>query len=150
MNVKIEILGVDKFLAGMAQIERGLTSLKPLWEACAKEFYRQESAHFAAAPFAPLSPAYARRKQAQYGNKPILQATGRLLKSLTVNQPPDSVHRITDTTAEFGSNVPYLTWHQTGTTNMPARPPIAEADEARYDTLMGEYVARLVKDAGFA
>jgi hypothetical protein len=39
-----------------------------------------------------LDPEYARRKRARYGDRPILQASGALMKSLTRRHAPGNVH----------------------------------------------------------
>jgi phage gpG-like protein len=143
-TINIDIQGLSRLHSGLSQVERGLTSLRSLWDRFAKEFYSEEKKLFAAAPWKPLTPAYEKRKRAKYGDKPILQATGRLLGSLTEQGAEGNVHRVDDQSAEFGSAVPYGVFHH------ESRPPLAEPDEDRYGTLAGEYVAGIAKAAGFA
>lgn len=84
--------------------------------------------------WAPLAASTVAEK-ARKGLRPeILQATGRMKESLT--RRFDSGHieelRGPDTLA-FGSRVPYAGYHQTGTSRMPRRRPIAltEGDKRR-------------------
>lgn len=58
----------------------------------------------------------------------ILQATGRLKDSLTRKFSSDHVERLSADSLAFGSSVPYGIYHQTGTSRMPSRPPLALSD----------------------
>jgi phage gpG-like protein len=63
----------------------------------------------------------------------ILQATGRLKDSLTRRFDPEHVERLSPDSLTFGSLVPYGIFHQTGTSRMPQRQPVAltEGDKVR-------------------
>lgn len=126
------------------RIERGLESLKPMWENFQSQFHAEETNHFANAPWEPLSRAYAERKQAEHGNKPLLQVTEDLMKSFTEAKVKGAVRRMDDLSAEFGSDIPYARFHQLGTSIMPARPPLADPDERVYGTLAGRYLETVV------
>ena len=140
----IEVMGLEGTIAAFLRLEDKLTKLKPLWEVFGKEFYSEEKSLFAEAPWKPLSPAYAKRKQQKYGDKGILRATDRLYNSLTEQGVEGNVHRVRDDGAEFGSSVPYGIFHK------ETRDPIAEPDEERYGTLAGEYVMEMIREAGFS
>ena len=142
--ITIEVLGTERMITGLEKVEHGLTSLRPLWELYGQEFYGQEKRLFALAPWTPLSPAYAKRKAAKYPGKGILRATDRLFHSLTGKGADGNVHRVDDDGAEFGSAVPYGVFHAL------SRPPLAEPDIGRYDTIAGKYVGDLIREAGFA
>lgn len=106
----------------VAEIFRDFTSV---FEKIAPRFYGIIRKRFRdeGPGFAPLSPRYAALKRRLYGDKTILRATDKLYESFTP-QSPGNINRITKTTAEFGSSVPYGIFHQQGTSRMPARPPI--------------------------
>lgn len=142
-TITIELVGLDRVQSGFTRIETGLTRLKPLFEEFGKEFYLEEKTLFDLAPWKPLSPAYAEQKRKKYGDKPILRATDRLYLSLTEQGTEGNVHRVGDQEAEFGSMVPYGVFHR------PTRDPMAEPDEDRYAMIAGQYVAEIVKEAGF-
>lgn len=97
--------------------------------------------------WAPLSPAYARRKRAKYGDRPILVASGRLRASLTTS--PD-VRRVDRDSMEVGSTVPYGVFHQRGTKRMPARPPVALPESFRRDAvrIFQRHLVESLRDAG--
>lgn len=142
-TIRIEIVGLDRALSGFGQLDEKLTKLKPLMQRFAKEFYSEEKSLFDAAPWKPLSPAYAERKRKKYGDKPILRATDRLWRSLTEEGTEGNIHRIRDDGADLGSGVPYGIFHQY------SRPPIAEPDEGKYTSLAEEYVREMIKQSGF-
>ena len=69
--------------------------------------------------WAPLSEKYAQRKEKKYPGKPILVASGRMKKSLLSNSNQGVM---TARTFQYGSDVPYSLYHQTGTSRgLPAR-----------------------------
>src|ERR1051326_1037463 len=144
----IEIIGLEKFLAGLDRVESGLTHLRPLMELFGKEFYSEEVSLFDTAPWTPLKPETEARKAKLYGGPSrILVATGTLLDSLTRQGATGNIHRVEDDGAEFGSAIPYGVFHATGTKNLPVRNPLAEPDEDRYATIAGEYAAETLRDA---
>lgn len=144
-TITIELVGLEKSIAGFQNLESRLTRLKPLMEIFGREFYAEETALFDRAPWTPLKPETEARKAKLYGGPSrILIATGTLFRSLTQQGAEGNVHRVSDDGAEFGSSVSYGIFH------VPTRNPIVDPpDEERYSTLAGEYVAEMVKDSGF-
>lgn len=71
-------------------------------------------------PWAPLARSTVRRKK----HSRILVDTGRLLGSLSSSDHTDAIRDIEDRYLAFGTSVPYAIYHQTGTSRMPARPPV--------------------------
>lgn len=145
----IETVNLSQVDAKFAALDRGIETLKPLWERFGKEFYSQETALFEAQPWAPLSPAYAAKKQETYGDKTILRATDALFRSLTEQGATGNIHRVNDLDAEFGSSDFKAMLHFKGTSRMPARDPLAEPNVDRYETIAGSYVEEIVRNAGF-
>lgn len=145
----IEISNLPQVDAHLARLSQGVEVLKPLWERFGKEFYSQEESLFNKAPWKPLSPAYAERKRQEFGSKSILRATDVLFTSLTRQGATGNIHRVDDMSAEFGSNDFKAMFHQFGTARMPARPPLAEPDIDRYDSLASVYLDEIIKKAGF-
>lgn len=141
--------GLDRFFAGLMRIDRELASLRPLWELCGREFYSQEIAWFASEPWVGLSAGYAKRKQEQFGSKPLLRATDVLFKSLTQQGAGGNIHQVDDLGAMFGTGDFKAPFHHTGTSRMPARDPFAPPDIDRYETIAGEYLGEMVSKAGF-
>lgn len=140
----VEIIGLERAMSGLASIESSFTRLSPLMELFGKEFYSQETSLFDKAPWAPLTPETEARKARLYGGPSrILVATGTLLGSLTKQGAEGNIHDVRDDGAVFGSGVHYGIFH------VPTRNPMAEPDEARYNTIAGEYAAETLREAGF-
>lgn len=116
--------------------------LEPDFEAIQQEQFDSEGARGEAGQWQPLSPAYAAWKAARFPGKPILQGTGRLRDSYVQRAHGEAYRRITPTSLERGSNVPHAGFHATGTSRMPARPPIGvrETDVQRWADQLGEWV----------
>tara|TARA_R100000808_G_scaffold3903_1_gene13268 strand:- start:321 stop:821 length:501 start_codon:yes stop_codon:yes gene_type:complete len=99
--------------------------------------FRSEGATGKSGKWAALSPKYRAWKQRTHGNKPILELSGRLKRSLTNPKSRDFVFTVTKSGFIMGSRVKYARFHMTGhrfkktgasgtyTQKMPARPPIS-------------------------
>lgn len=146
---QVEFIGAAEVDRGLANLDRRLSVLRPMYETFAEEFYKEEEELFATEPWEPLSDAYAISKAEQFGGKPLLRATDALYKSLTQPNAPGSIYIVDDTDAVFGSSDPKAILHQTGTRNMPARPPRAEPKMDTYRTLAGEYLVESLNESGF-
>lgn len=144
-----EFVGIGKLQTGLNTVEKKLDSLAPLWEKFGKEFYTEEIQLFDAQPWAPLSPAYAARKQRLFGSKPILRATDALFDSLTKQGATGNIHRISAKEAEFGSSDFKAMLHHVGAGRLPVRSPLAEPNVEEYATIAGEYMTDVLKSAGF-
>ncbi len=91
----------------------------------ARDWRQSNRAQFSllgAGQYPELSPAYARRKQRQYGNLPILVRSGRLRDSLTGRPNADSIQIITQTSLTMGTLVPYGIYHQSDVEPRPVIP----------------------------
>jgi len=111
-------------------VKLGLKDLTPVWGkvhevfiAFVKRVFETEGGYVGDA-WKPLSPAYAKWKARHTPNKGILQLRGQLFASLTEPQHSDHVFRSGPSWAEYGTRVLYAKFHQTGTRQMPRRPPI--------------------------
>lgn len=117
-------------------VQRRLTHLKaalddtePVWKEYAqwlriemREQFDTEGIHLGHNPWKPLSEKYKKQKDKRFPGAKILEATKTLLKSLT-EPGGKNIARWTRDTFEFGTEVDYFKYHQTGTRRMPARPP---------------------------
>lgn len=82
--------------------------------------------------WAPLTPAYAKRKPA---GLPILELTGRLRAAVTNSKSPFALRAYTATSMSFGTaGVPYASFHQTGTERKAAAPSAVFSLEAARET----------------
>ena len=92
----------------------------------------------------PLSPAYAAWKAIHYPGQPMLQRTGRLIESFEGG--PGAIRVVRPESLAFGSDIPYGTYHQTGTGRMPRRRIIDLTEEDR-TMIMREIQRYLVRVA---
>ncbi len=76
-------------------------------------------------PWEPLKPSTIAKK----GHSRILYETGTLMASLATVGGPGNISDIYDHGSAFGTDVEYAGFHQTGTSRMPARPPVGTNDE---------------------
>ena len=99
--------------------------LVPVLEAGVERQFDAEGTGPTAGPWAQLSAQYAAWKEDNYPGQPLLVATGALRDALTVD---GSAHALRDYSASmfnFGTQgLDYASFHQTGTSRMPARPPL--------------------------
>lgn len=90
------------------------------------------SGQYGSGGWAPLSESYAAWKARAFPGQPILVASGGLRASLTSSLDVDEVGA---RQARFGSRVKHGRYHQTGTSRMPARPPVALPEGFRRDAV---------------
>jgi phage gpG-like protein len=145
---------------GDVQLDRVLTRIisaskdlsKPFEEG-GEEFRDIEKERFDAEGFdwPPLAPGTVARKKRLYGDKPILRATDALYESLTIKGAAGNVSRVFPLMAEFGTNIFYAIFHQTGTSRMPAREVILfrEEDKHRFVRAIQRYMIATGQSAGF-
>ena len=130
---EIEIVGLNDLLAKFKGVEEGMLDFRQLgaWKAVASEFRKVEAEQFASegsrgesGAWKPLTPKYAAIKSRKWGNKPILQASGKGYQSLTQEGAEGSVYEESAQELTLGTTLKHMKPHQTGTSKMPARPPI--------------------------
>jgi phage gpG-like protein len=74
--------------------------------------------------WAPLSDSYEQVKQVRWPGRPLLVASGKLKEALTSSSSPFAKRVIAKDSFDFGTlGVEYASFHQTGTLQMPDRPP---------------------------
>lgn len=131
--IEINTIGDERFVRGFNRYAEDVQDWRPAFERIYENFLDIERRTFRAqgypARWKRLSPAYAAWKAKHYPGKPILQKTGRLMRSLTAKhqaEAQDTVKDIKKLRAEFGTRVPYAEAHQRGfpPRNLPARPPV--------------------------
>jgi phage gpG-like protein len=99
--------------------------------------------------WAPLSPAYARRKARRYPGRPILVRTTRMKRGFRWEARPRSLRVINRVMAgQKGRGRPRWHYHQEGTSKMPARPMLqfTDADRDRLHEFAEEHLREAVND----
>jgi phage gpG-like protein len=132
-NVSVDTTEVRKRFIGFRIRAKNFTpvlrwAFKQLQEAHLKNFASEGRA--SNSPWRPLDPEYASWKLEKYGNNGILVGRASdgsdLRASLIFSNTRGSIRNIITTgegtnSAEFGTDLPYAKFHQTGTRDMPAR-----------------------------
>jgi phage gpG-like protein len=137
LNFKIEVEGQAAFNRGFNEVTETISDLTPIWKPVQREFHKIEREQFesegskgASGQWQQLSQPYEQIKLEKYGSKPILEATGRLKRSLT-EENSDSIAEFGRQDAAFGTSVPYGRFHQKGNDRLPARAVISLSDRQK-------------------
>lgn len=134
ITVEADVSQVVEMFKG---IEAGMLDLRQLgaWKAVASEFRKVEKEHFGvegggrSGKWKPLTAKYAKAKQRRWGTQPILQASGKMYRSLTQAGAPGAVVEEGKQELAIGTSIKYAGYHQTGGKHLPARPPIDLTEE---------------------
>lgn len=120
------------------------------FEQIADNFYAGEGEMFSsggggAGGWAPLKDSTIARK----GSSEILVETGMLRDSLTTREGAFSRFGLQPKRLEMGSSVPYGAYHQTGTSRMPARPPVklTEKQKTEWMKYIHEHIVKAWRGA---
>jgi len=131
-KLSFDVSGVESVDRLLGDVLGATENLKPALEEIVDEFFdgnrivfqREGAVGGGFSKWAPLNPEYAEEKvRLGYPSK-ILQRTEDLKNSLTRRSDANAHSRITNSTAEMGTLVPYATYHKSGTKTMPKREPI--------------------------
>lgn len=150
MRITIESFGTTEFSRELLRVAERSDNMRPAFEALADDFYAVEREQFdsegarGGQRWPPLSPRYAARKRVLFGPKPILEASGRLRRSLTSKGTPGNVHKVTADEIVIGSRVDYGKYHQSTAprSQLRRRPPVVltEADKVRWVKKLQRYL----------
>jgi phage gpG-like protein len=154
----INTVGDERFVRGFNRYAQEVQDWRPAFEQIYDNFLDIERRNFRAQgyphPWKQLSPEYRQWKAVHYPGKPILQRTGRLMRSLTAKRQAgaqDTVKDIRKLRAEFGTQVPYARAHQQGhpPRNLPARPVVqlTERNKVFWSRIIQEWAYQKVKKA---
>ena len=127
----------------------GLENPRPIFEAMIPRLRESEGQIFDSNGVAfghPWAGAVAPERKT---NPRLLEATGRLRRSLE-GRTSESVQHATATELHYSTTVPYAHFHESGTSRMVARPFIGMTDEVRnaLDNVVRDYSEALVRGGG--
>lgn len=147
VRFSIDIQGKAEFDRAFNRVSSEIKDFTAVWEKVSDWLKRRTKRQFdnqgGDNRWQALSIGYAKWKQIEYPNKPILQRTGRMIDSLT-EATADSVNRASKTSLEFGTSVPYAKYHQAGAGDLPQR-KIFDLNEKDRKSLTGVIQRELVK-----
>lgn len=117
-------------IARMRNMSTRADNYIPVFIWARQELERSNAANFTAnglpsgKAWAPLDPQYGSWKSTRFPGAPTMVRTGNLFRSLTnMRGLPSFIRR---DTAQFGTDVEYAKFHQTGTSKMPKRQIVFE------------------------
>ncbi|MBT4498064.1 MAG: hypothetical protein HOC74_10105 [Gemmatimonadetes bacterium] len=147
-NFTFEVHGQKQLDRALGLYSANIKDLRGVWPDIRDDFLEGGQAQFASqgksgsGGWKALSPAYAAWKNAHFPGKPILQRQGDLIGSLTNKSNKRFIYRPSKLGLAIGTRVPYARYHQTGTPDMPARPPIqlTKAQQTRWMKLIQEHI----------
>jgi phage gpG-like protein len=145
--------GVSQSLAAFLKLQKDLVDLRKLgaWDLVQAKFYRilknqfeTEGGAGKSGKWQALSSKYKPVKQKRWGDVGILQASGKLYKSLT-SESSDSIVEKRPQELIIGTSLPYARAQHAGYSprNLPARPIISLTEEQEKD--ITEPLTRKVK-----
>jgi len=143
VHVDIDTEDVEELLDDMKKRTR---KMKPVFYWAKRELETRYAANFTAnglpsGGWSPLSPQYASWKATNVPGAPPMVRTGKLFRSVTELEN-SRVNAVTDTRAEFGTDVEYAKFHQYGTSKMAKRRVIFTP--AGFSRDLGKTMARYV------
>jgi len=143
--VDIEV-DAKKAIARMANMSRRSENFIPVFIWARQQLEQANAQNFAAnglpsgKAWAPLDPQYGAWKATRFPGAPTMVRTGNLFRSLTnLRGAPSFIRR---EEAQFGTNVEYAKFHQSGTFKMPKRQIVFEPPlfAKRLAKNMGSYI----------
>lgn len=137
--LKIDLRGLPEVMSNYHDRLERLNNMEPVFELAHDVFVAEEAQQFktegaylqGGQEWAPLSPAYAKRKPAPPAPFGILYRTGALYGGVTDESDPAHIKEIGPQRAVMGTSVSYGKYHQTGTPKMPQRKVISVRDRVK-------------------
>ena len=134
LEVTVKVEGKEELLASFAKVRQGILDLRQLgaWKAVAgvfrrivKEAFASEGASGKSGRWKALSSPYKERKLKKWGDVPILQASGKMYRSLTQEGAENSVYQEDALELTIGTSDPKAGYHQRGGSRLPKREPVS-------------------------
>lgn len=133
VKLYVEVEGAQEFQRILGKLTGIVQDLTPVWQVVIEKFFDIEEETFDSEGYGswpPLSERYAEWKYNHFGSLPLLVLTGEMRHQFTspsgaaITRGPQSL-RINFTSPS------YAKFHQTGTSRMPARPPVILGPQQR-------------------
>ncbi len=131
LDIEFDIRGLTELTIGGKRLVKFTRDFTTVFQRIAIDFRKNEKNLFAREgtpnSFQQLSAKYAAFKKRAVGAKPIMQFSGRLMRSLT-GKTSDTIDAIGPRDAKLGTRTPYANRHQVGF-KMPKREIIQITDK---------------------
>lgn len=134
IELRVTLEGEQRPIRALTRLAVMVEDVSPAWPDVVRKLREQAARLFttqgasgATGAWEALTPRYAAWKERNYPGRTILELTGRLRAALQV-ETSDTVVEAESRFLFYGAEIPYGSYHMTGTTRMVARPPIAPTD----------------------
>ena len=152
----LSVAGEQQVLRGFSRFTDGVKDMSPALSQIAEEFFGrimpaqfESQGAYGAGGWAPLSPAYAAWKEANYPGRPILVLSGLMKESLTGGGNAYTIKQIAPLRLEVGTRISYALKHQQGGGRVPQRKIISltEADKMTFSKSLQAYLVSIAQRA---
>ena len=155
IDLYFEVDGDVQLARSLSRFSEGVKDMRPAFNQIVNFFWQIERKQFdsegsyGSGGWAPLSEPYATFKAKNFGNKGILQRSGRMMQSL-IGDTADTVKEMSPMKFRVGTKVPYAIYHYEGTKNMVARKQIqlTESDKTEWVKIVQRWLVNMAKEAG--
>lgn len=136
MRLSLDIDGQKEFDRFFIRFDRKLSDLEPVWDDVRDTLWEIEAEQFESEGAAggkrwqELSARYKVQKINRYGQKPILEASGRLKRAMT-SKTSDTIYQKSRDAMYLGTSLKYARYHQDGGKNLPQREVIKLSDSQK-------------------
>lgn len=149
-ELSVDVVGEKELLEALGTVEKGMLDLNQLgvWKWVQSRFYEIEKQLFGSegatgqhGKWQELSSPYKEVKSAEFGDLPILQRDGNLMKSMTSEGADGAVVERTPQTLTLGSSLPTAAFHSSDEprTKIPLRRIVDFTNKQK------EYIAEPIK-----
>ena len=150
-NISITVTGQEQILVGFSRLAEDIQDWSEVFQDIGADFHEMEARQFdseggyGGTPWAPLSKNYAAWKARNFPGNQILVLSGQLKESL-IEGDADIIEAMH---AFYGTRLPVASFHQFGTSRMPARPVVFMTDEdlTRWTKLVQLWLVRKANKA---
>ncbi|MFZ9311565.1 MAG: phage virion morphogenesis protein [Arenimonas sp.] len=157
LRITFTIEGEAQFDRALSRFGDGVSDLRPAWSGVAgvlrQHMTRQfasEGSHGQAGGWKPLSKRYAKWKAKKFPGRPILEATGKMKRSLT-GVTGDTVLVMQPLIFGIGTKRKYASYHQRGGGRLPQRKIIdlTEADKRDVARAIQRALVKMARSDGW-
>mgnify|MGYP000454020486 CR=1 FL=1 len=122
--INFDILNERQVSRMIDRVTEKINDLGPYWSMVRdmlRTSIRQQFDSEGGGKWPKLNEEYAAAKMRRFGSKPILQATGEMMRSLTEGGAGEIAREQGDESYLFGSSLRRAAWHQRGAGTLPVR-----------------------------
>lgn len=149
MEIKVEVKGAQNLGIKLARWQKSLDSFEAIWPRVERKFNAITREQFTSqgtrggSRWVPLSKKYARWKAVHHPGKPIMELSGRLLRSLSA-RTSDTTYNVTKKTWSKFTTLPYAARQDRNRSLIE----LTDADQAAFTKIFDDFAREQLKAAG--